>query len=242
MHAGHRSRMLEKLNIAEGSLTDHELLEIFLYSAYPRVNTNPIAHRLLAAFGSIEGIFNADIPSLMQVEGVGKACASYIAVNARLLSILKVRQNDIKPSLKNFSQFKEYLINRFKNTKNEEFIVILLNKRYKILTEWRSTDFNENSVNIDLGGLSKLIGMNRPYSAVAAHNHISGDAAPTKSDDAATASIALILSVSGVQFYDHIIVADKDVYSYFLRGRLKEISQQFNIKSITEKIENGDKN
>ena len=49
MHEGHRQRMYERLSRADG-LQDHELLEILLFSAVPRKNTNPIAHELLSAF------------------------------------------------------------------------------------------------------------------------------------------------------------------------------------------------
>ena len=40
MHEGHRKRMLERLEKAEGSLAEHELLEILLFNAIPRKNTN----------------------------------------------------------------------------------------------------------------------------------------------------------------------------------------------------------
>ena len=238
MHSGHRKRMLEKLKNAGDSLTDHELLEIYLFNAYPRINTNPIAHSLINTFGSLEGVLNADIPSLMQVENVGLGCASYIAVSSLIIERLKTHSNP-NPSLRTFQDFKNYLQKRFKNVKNEEFVIFFLNKRHKVINEWKLCDYNENTVNLDIKGLSKLIGLNKPYSIVVAHNHISGNAMPTKNDDSATASIALLLSVNGVHFFDHIIVADNDVYSYHLRGRLKEICKQFNIHNITENLSDG---
>ena len=54
------------------NLYDHEILEILLYSACPRVNTNPIAHNLLDRFCSLSEIFKADIEELKRVE-IGRA-------------------------------------------------------------------------------------------------------------------------------------------------------------------------
>ena len=58
-HDGHRHRIIEKLDT--GVLCEHELLEILLFNALPRRNTNDLAHRLLTAFGSIRGVFSASV-------------------------------------------------------------------------------------------------------------------------------------------------------------------------------------
>ena len=71
VHGGHRARMKEKLMLfGDQIFDDHELLEMLLYHAIPMRDTNPIAHRLLAVFGSVEGVFSATKEELMSVEGV----------------------------------------------------------------------------------------------------------------------------------------------------------------------------
>lgn len=50
---------------------EHQVLELLLFFALPRKDTNPIAHRLLKKFGSIAGVFNAPLSELQSVEGVG---------------------------------------------------------------------------------------------------------------------------------------------------------------------------
>lgn len=59
-------------------MCDHEMLELFLFDAVPRHNTNTIAHALLDRFGSLLGVFAADKAELMKVSGVGEGVASYI--------------------------------------------------------------------------------------------------------------------------------------------------------------------
>lgn len=56
-HAGHRQRMRERYQqVGFSGFMTHEILEMLLYPAYTRVNTNPIAHKLLDTYGTLENI------------------------------------------------------------------------------------------------------------------------------------------------------------------------------------------
>ena len=78
IHAGHRERLNQKLLSNCSVLNDHELLEALLFCAIPRVDTNPLAHKLIKEFGSVQNVFNADPKQLVRVDGVGKKTASLI--------------------------------------------------------------------------------------------------------------------------------------------------------------------
>lgn len=80
VHINHRSRLRERyMKLGADGLDAHELLELFLFDAIPRVDTNPIAHRLLERFGSLWGVFNASESELTEVKGIGEHAAGYIA-------------------------------------------------------------------------------------------------------------------------------------------------------------------
>ena len=73
VHEGHRARKKEQFR-AHGldAFADHEVLELLLYYAVPRQDTNPIAHRLMDKFGSLDAVFSADRETLEEVEGVAR--------------------------------------------------------------------------------------------------------------------------------------------------------------------------
>ena len=73
IHSGHRRRLRETYT-ERGceSMHDHQLLELLLFYALPRRDTNEIAHRLLRHFGSLEAVFSADVEELQKVEGIGE--------------------------------------------------------------------------------------------------------------------------------------------------------------------------
>lgn len=77
-HEGHRGRLIAKFE--SGGLEEHEWLEGLLFNAYPRKNTNPVAHALLRKFGSIENIFTRTTEQLQTVEGIGPGVAAYLRV------------------------------------------------------------------------------------------------------------------------------------------------------------------
>lgn len=86
IHKGHRSRMKEKLDYFGPRIFDaYELLEMLLYYAIPYKDTNPIAKRLLAAFGSLDGVLNAPAEELAKVDGIGPKCAELICAVGRVL-------------------------------------------------------------------------------------------------------------------------------------------------------------
>ena len=79
MHEGHRRRLMDRY-IKEGLINfeDHQVLELLLFYAIPRKDTNEIAHILLKSFGSLSNVFEADAEELMKIEGIGKNAAVLI--------------------------------------------------------------------------------------------------------------------------------------------------------------------
>ena len=80
-HENHRARLRETFRKAgvEG-LPDHNLLELLLFYSIPRKDTNELAHKLLTAFGSLNGVFDASYEQLMEVEGIGESSALLISI------------------------------------------------------------------------------------------------------------------------------------------------------------------
>lgn len=81
LHQNHRKRMRERFIATDGAgFVDHELLELLLFSAIPRINTNPIAHNLLSDNGSISEVLSADIDTLKETKGIGNSSARLISL------------------------------------------------------------------------------------------------------------------------------------------------------------------
>ena len=83
VHENHRQRLKNRF-FKSGALDlePHVLLELFLFGVIPRIDTNPVSHRLLERFGTLDGVFSAEAEELLAVPGVGAATADYIRRSA----------------------------------------------------------------------------------------------------------------------------------------------------------------
>ena len=97
MHTEHRKRVKNKIvSLGGDALCKHEKLEALLFYSIPRVNTNEQAHRLMDTFGSLGGVFEADIGALTRVEGIGMNTAILIKlVYSIMCDILKDNSTSI---------------------------------------------------------------------------------------------------------------------------------------------------
>lgn len=76
LHDGIARRKRERfLKQGADGLADHEVLELLLYYAIPRRDTNELAHRLIQHFGTLDAVFQAPPEALMQVSGIGENAA-----------------------------------------------------------------------------------------------------------------------------------------------------------------------
>ena len=85
IHDGHREKMRRRfLTSGLESFADHEALELLLYYAIPRRDTNPIAHALMERYGSLSAVMAAPVEDLQKVEGVGENAAVLLKLVPRL--------------------------------------------------------------------------------------------------------------------------------------------------------------
>ena len=86
IHKGHRSRMRAKLESYGPRIFDtYEILEMLLYYVIPYRDTNPIAKRLLAEFGTLDDVLSAPVSELARVDGIGEKCAELISLVGRTM-------------------------------------------------------------------------------------------------------------------------------------------------------------
>lgn len=239
MHEGHRKRMLQRLERGE-ELQDHELLEILLFNAIPRKNTNPIAHELLTAFPSLGELFRADYEKLLDVEGVGPETAAYLRCIGILCERMRNKEADDLPAVFSAGTFSGFLRDRYASLRQEVIEIFCVDAQGRIRSSKRFTQSLPGRAAAEPKEITDLFSARKPDGVVIAHNHPDAPARPSAEDDRFTAQMQLLCSANNIRLYDHIIVGRDGAYSYFLVGRMEEIRRNFNIKTIVgEKLYRG---
>ena len=230
MHEGHRQRMLERLLKAD-TLQDHELLEILLFNAVPRKNTNPLAHELLSAFTSLDGVFGADFEELLSVDGVGKETAAYLKCVGLCFERMGKRKREL-PKFFNVRDFSGFLFERYASLQEEVVELFALDAQQRILSGKRFGVRASDRVSLAPEEVNAFLASRRPAGLVVAHNHPKAPAAPSAADDKFTAQMQVVCSMNNIRLYDHIIVGTDGTYSYVLVGRMEEIRRAFDLNAI----------
>ena len=223
VHDGHRQRKRSQfLENGLDAFQEHEVLELLLYYAIPRKDTNPIAHALLKKFGSLDAVFAAPVEELMRVEGVGENAAALIRLIQPLYRRIRISATEEETILNSVEKAGEFFVGRFAGERTESMYQACLDAKGKLLNVQRLSAGDVNFVHADIRSIVQNALLCRASAVILAHNHPSGVALPSDADNAVTLQVHRVLQSVGVTLFDHIIVADDDFVSLRQNGLLLE--------------------
>ena len=221
VHDGHRKKMRARfLETGLDAFADHEALELLLYYAIPRKDTNGIAHELMNRYGTLEAVLSAPAEDLMRVEGIGEQAAVLLKLVPKVVQ--KARLSANKDTILNSTERAgSFLLERFRGEKNEVIYQLCLDKKGKLLSCRRLNEGGADSSELNLRRLVENALLASASAVILSHNHPSGIALPSTEDYVTTERVQEALRMVGVTLVDHIIVADDDFVSMADSGILK---------------------
>ncbi len=214
IHAGHRARLKEKYR-AHGleSFTDIEALELLLFYAIPRANTNELAHALLDRFHSFRGVLEAEQTELERVPGIGPNAAALLRLvtdlNSRYQRAASVRGTQIRSS----SDAGAFLQPQFAYRSEERSVLLCLDTAGRVIECRALAEGSSAMVGLSARELVDFVLRDKAARVILAHNHVSGVALPSAADVEATARIYRMLQMIGVELVDHLVFCDGDYVS-----------------------------
>lgn len=212
-HEGHRKRLRDSFK--KGGIepfSDHNVIELVLFYAIPRKDTNLIAHELIERFGSVSGVFDAPFEELLKVDGIGENCATLIkmfpAVGRRYLT-----DKYDKPEFESVEALGDYCVSLFTGETVEKAYLLCYDARNRMIKSVLIAQGSLSTVNLDKRRMMEAVVINSTVSVILTHNHPNGAAAPSSADVRSTREISNLMREVSVNFADHIIVADKEYFS-----------------------------
>jgi len=219
IHDGHRARLKERFR-QEGldNFSDIQVLELLLFYAIPRQDTNPIAHALLEHFGTLSQVLEAPAEELEKVSGIGSNAATLLNLTTAVGRYYLVNRSTQNVILNTIEKCGEYLVPFFFGRRNETVFILCLDAKCKVLCCKEVGEGSVNSANVPIRRIVELALGANATTVVLAHNHPSGLALPSGDDIQATRRAASALSTVDIHLADHIVVADDDFVSMVQSG------------------------
>lgn len=222
VHEGHRDRIKSSfLEHGLDSFNELNSLELLLFYAIPRRDTNAIAHSLLERFGDLNGVFNASLTELKEVDGVGESAAILLKLVPEIIKKSRVTQSSKLRYIRNTSEAAEYLIPRFLYEPDEIVLLVCLDSKKKVISCSEVGRGVVNMVELNVRKIAEQALKSRADCVILAHNHPDSPPKPSNEDDEATKLIGSALQMINVPLIDHIIVSDEDYISYADLGLIK---------------------
>ena len=212
-HDGHRQRLKSEFLARPDSFPDHKLLELLLFYANPRSDTNPLAHELMDRFGSLSGVLDATPDELMKLRGVGEHAAVLLKAVKELSGRYLTSRTQMDHIARTSRDYYQLLRPYFFGARNETLCLLCLDGKRKVLGIRRLGEGNVNAVAITTRLIAEAALALNASAVVLAHNHVSGIAFPSEDDIATTNSLAPLLARMGVELVDHLIFVDDDMVS-----------------------------
>ena len=207
IHDGHRARMREKfLRHGFDSFADHEVLEYLLFSEIPYKDTNQIAHRLLARFGSLSGVFHASSDEILTVKGCGMSVAVFLAA-FREAGVRGFASEEDGEHYSAEEKLRAYILRVSEGESRECTRLILLDNHYRILDDKVIHIGNFAQSDFPMHAMTRAALSTHASMAVLASTHPGRFARPDEYEMTASAAFSRSLSLIGVPLLEHYLIS-----------------------------------
>lgn len=211
-----REKLLKR---GASSLSDAELLAIFLRTGVKGCNVVDLSRRLLLNFGSLANVFRANQSEFCQQHGLGSA--KYVQLQAclemskRYLAEKLIQQGGELTSSK---ATRDYLISELRHETREVFAVLFLDNQHQVLTFERLFFGTIDAAAVYPRVVVEQALKHHAAAVILAHNHPSGIAEASNADKHITKKLEQALHLVDIRVLDHMIIAGPECYSFAENG------------------------
>ena len=200
------------------SLSDTELLAIFLRTGMVGKSAVDLARDLLKQFGSLTNLFAANQQEFCQLPGMG------IAKYTQLQAVLEMARRALGDEFKNKDIMdspelvRDYLRLTLQNKQHEIFLGIFLDTKNRTIATEELFNGTLTHTSVYPREVIKRALHHNAAAMIFAHNHPSGVAEPSHADKALTATLKQALALIDVKVLDHFIIGNGTTLSFAENG------------------------
>lgn len=200
------------------SLTDAELLALFLRTGTQGKSVYVLARELIHHFGSLYCLLTADMAAFKEVDGIGVAKFAQlrgIAELARRFYIVRMQEEDplLTPEMT-----REFLQSQLADAEREIFMAIFLDNKNRVLKHCHLFSGTLSHVEVHPREIVREAIKVNAAGVILAHNHPSGCAEPSRADKEITKRIIKCCQIMDIRVLDHLIIGRGEYLSFAEHG------------------------
>jgi len=214
-----QDRPREKLlKLGADYLSNSELLAIIIRNGIgnnnQRLSALDISKGILTKYRNLKNLLEVSLAEFLKIDGIGKTKA------AQIIASLELGKRFISEKSGNLTVFRcskdvaNYYIPLLKDLKKEQFRVVLLNIKNKVIKEVLISQGSLTASIVHPREVVKPAIKESAASVIFIHNHPSGDPEPSVDDIEITNRLCKSFSIVGINILDHIIVAENGYFSF----------------------------
>lgn len=202
------------------ALSDAELLAIFLRTGLPGRTAVDLARDLLADYGGLRALLEADRTRFCRARGLGSA--KY----AQLQAVLEMGRRHLYETVQRGdclgspADTRRYLLARLRDYPHEVFACLFLDNRHRVIEFTEMFRGTIDGTSVHPREVVKQALARNAAAVIFAHNHPSGVAEPSPSDYRLTQRLKDALGLVEIRVLDHVVVGDGYTVSLAERGQL----------------------
>jgi DNA repair protein RadC len=212
-----REKLLQQ---GPATLSDAELLAIFIGSGTRGTSAVDVARQLLAACGGLRPLLELERSQLCAARGLGNA--RYVQLQAALELGRRYLEANLKreAALTSPDRTRAFLKARLRHQPHEVFACLFLDNRHRVISFEELFTGTIDGASVHPREVVRRTLRHNAAAVIFAHNHPSGIAEPSHADRAITSRLRDALNLIDVRVLDHFVVGDAEVVSFAERGLL----------------------
>ena len=224
-HAGHRSRIKKRfLEKGVAALDEKALVELILTYSIPRRDVYDISSELVHKYGSAEGVLSASVRELMEDDHLSE----HSALLFKLINDLRTKPYEPivfrRGRLTSVMKAAEYCHALLGKYPVEAVVALCLDEDDSVMDMTKVSCGSDDSAAMPIDEIIAAARRQRASRILVAHNHPSGNSAPSSADVVATEALRGALYSNGIELVEHMIVS-KDECTAMLHHQTIPVSE-----------------
>jgi DNA repair protein RadC len=213
-----REKLIQK---GTASLSDAELLAILISSGTKDKSAVDIGRELLGiANNNLNSLGKLTVDDIRKIRGIGIAKAVTITAALELGRRRKLSEVEYVPQIRSSKDVSDIFQPLLSDLVHEEFWILFLNRSNKVITRMKLSQGGLSGTVTDVRIVMKKAVECLASGIIVCHNHPSGNLNPSEADTKITQKIREAGNLMDIQLLDHLIISDKDYYSFADNGLL----------------------